>query len=644
MASPQPKVFEDSLVDPRLLDGIDSPDQLKNLSIAELHQLAQELRDRIIEVMSVNGGHLASSLGAVEIVLALHKVFQSPQDKFIWDIGHQTYAHKLITGRKDRFHLVRKHKGLSGFTNPKESPHDHFHAGHAGAALSTALGVAKNRDMSQRDEYIIPIIGDAALTCGLTYEALNNMQRDLKRFIVVLNDNQMSISENVGCIAHTLSRFLSNPTSTRIHQELDALVSKVPSVGSSLSRQGHKIVESLKNLVSPGAFFKHFGLSYIGPIDGHNVKKLIETFEGVKDSTWPVLVHVITQKGHGMQQAVDNPTNYHGARPFDLQTGKFLPCPTPQETFPKIFGRHVLKMGENDPSLIAVTPAMSAGSCLDDFMKRFPERCIDVGIAESHSVAYSGGLAFGGKMKVLATLYSTFLQRAFDNIYHDVCLQELPVVFAIDRAGIAGGDGQMANGIYDIGFLNAMPNMIISQPRNGHVLKELLESAFSWGRPAAIRYPNITTCEPSLPLIRRQAGKAEVLAMGEELLIIGLGHMCEIALQVREKLLAANIQATVLDPIFVKPLDSELLCHLLLTHRYIVTIEEHALTCGLGAILNHFLMGQGYSGVQVLNFGVPEAFVEQGSHRQLLQELGLTAEDIAATIVRRFIFNASAAL
>ena len=623
----------------RLLDDIDSPDQLKNFSIPELNQLAQELRERIIEVMSVNGGHLASSLGAVEITLALHKVFQAPQDKFIWDIGHQTYAHKLITGRKERFHEVRKHKGLSGFTNPKESIYDHFHAGHAGAALSTALGVAKNRDMSQRDEYILSIIGDAALTCGLTYEALNNMHRSLKRFIIILNDNQMSISENVGCITHTLSRFLSNPTSTRLHQEVDAIVSKVPSVGSSLSRQGHKIVESLKNLVSPGAFFKHFGLSYIGPIDGHNIKKLIETLEGVKDSTWPVLVHVITEKGHGMPEAVKNPTNYHGARPFDLQTGKFLPVPVPQETFPKIFGRQVLKMGENDPSLIAVTPAMSAGSCLDAFMKRFPERCIDVGIAESHSVAYSGGLAFGGKMKVLATLYSTFLQRAFDNVYHDVCLQELPVVFAIDRAGIAGGDGQMANGIYDIGFLNAMPNMIISQPRDGHVLKELLEAAFSWGRPAAIRYPNITTSEPSNPLIRRDPGRGEVLVEGQDLLIIGLGHMCETALQVRKDLLPLGVNATVLDPVFIKPLDTELLCDLLLSHRYLVTIEEHSLTCGIGAIINHFLMSHGYNNIQILNFGIPETFVEQGGHSELLKELGLDVESITAAIQCRFAFQ-----
>ena len=586
--------------------------------------------------MSVNGGHLASSLGSVEMTLALHKVFDSPQDKFIWDIGHQTYAHKLVTGRKDRFHLVRKHKGLSGFTNPNESPHDHFHAGHAGAALSTALGVAKNRDMSHRNEYIVPVIGDAALTCGLTYEALNNMQRDLTRFIIILNDNQMSISENVGCITHILSRFLSNPLSTKIHQEVDALVSKVPSFGSSLSRQGHKIVESLKNLVSPGAFFKHFGLSYIGPIDGHHVKKLIETLEGIKDSTWPVLVHVITEKGHGMQEAVKNPTNYHGARPFDLQTGKFLPNPTPQETFPKIFGRYVLKMGENDPSLIAVTPAMSTGSCLDDFMKRFPERCIDVGIAESHCVAYSGGLAFGGKMKVLVTIYSTFLQRAFDNVYHDVCLQKLPVVFAIDRAGIAGGDGQMANGIYDIGFLNAMPNMVISQPRNGHVLKELLECAFSWGRPAAIRYPNLVTSEAPLPFVKREVGKGEVLASGQDLLIIGLGHMCELALKVRETLKESGVTATVLDPIFVKPLDTELICDLLLNHRYVVTIEEHTLTCGLGAILNHFLMSHGYSSIQVLNVGIPETFVEQGSHQELLRELGLTAEEIVAAIQRRF--------
>lgn len=619
-----------------LLNKIQSPEDVKSLSPASLQQLITEIRARIIEVMSVNGGHLASNLGAVELTIALHKVFNSPTDKFIWDVSHQTYTHKLLTGRNDRFHKIRQFKGLCGFSHPKESTYDHFYAGHAGTALSLALGVAKNRDLTKRDEYIVPIIGDASLTCGLSLEALNNIPRNLKQFIVILNDNAMSISENVGAITHILSRILSNPTTNKLHQELDTFVSKIPNYGTSLAKQGHRITESLKNLVSPAAFFEHYGLSYIGPVDGHDVKKLIAVFERIKNSNWPVVVHVLTNKGQGMEEAIKNPTPYHGAKPFSRETGKFLPATSNRPTFPKVFGNHILKMAENDPSLVVVTPAMSAGSCLDDMMKKFPDRCLDVGIAESHAVTFSGGLAYGRKMKIVASIYSTFLQRAFDNLFHDVCLQELPVVFAIDRGGIAGADGSTHNGIYDISFLNAMPNMIISQPRNGHVLKELLESSFSWGHPAAIRYPNIATDDFDAPLMRREAGKGEVLVKGEGLLLISLGHMNNTALKVRELLQPYGINATVMDPVFVKPLDADLICDLLLTHTHIVTIEEHSAVSGLGSILNHFLMSHGFNQVRVLNCGVPETFVEQGTHAELLNEIGLTPEKITQRIATHF--------
>lgn len=616
---------------------IKSPADIKGLSLAELNQLAADIRSYIIEVLSVNGGHLGSNLGIVELTMAMHYVFNSPDDKFIWDVSHQTYVHKLLTGRVDRFPQIRQFKGLCGFCHPKESPYDHFYAGHAGTALSLALGVAKNRDLAKGQEYVIPIIGDATLTCGVSLEALNNITRDLKRFVVILNDNAMSISQNVGAITHILSRMLSNPTMSKLHQELDTLVSKIP-LGSALTKQGHRLTESLKNLVSPAVFFEHYGLSYIGPIDGHDIKKLIDVFEGIKDSQWPVVLHVLTQKGRGMEEAINNPVSYHGARPFSKDTGKFLPAPSPKLTFPKIFGAHLLKMAETDPSLIAVTPAMSAGSCLDEMMKKFPDRCLDVGIAESHAVTFSGGLAYGGKMKVLLSIYSTFLQRGLDNLFHDVCLQELPVVFAIDRAGISGPDGCTHHGIYDISFLNAMPNMIITQPRNGHVLKELLESAFNWKSPAAIRYPNMATEDspPGTPINYREVGKGEILVEGSDLLIVSLGHMNYTALKVREKLLEYGIEATVLDPVFIKPLDSDLLCRLLLTHSRIVTLEEHSAVCGLGAILNHFLATQGFNNVEVLNCGIPETFLDQGSHAELIQEIGLTPEKIVQRIIHRF--------
>lgn len=619
-----------------LLQDIQSPEDIKQLTMPQLQQLAGEIRTRIIEVMSVNGGHLASNLGSVELTLALHKVFDAPQDKFIWDVSHQTYTHKLLTGRQDRFHQIRQFKGLCGFCHPKESPYDHFHAGHAGTALSLALGVARNRDLNQGDEYILPIIGDATLTCGLSLEALNNISRNLRRFIVVLNDNAMSISENVGAITHILSRILSNPLTNKLHQELDSLVAKIPSYGSTLAKQGHRFTESLKNLVSPAVFFEHYGLTYIGPIDGHDVKKLVDILEGLKDSNWPVVLHVLTNKGQGMEEAIKNPISYHGAKPFHLDTGKFLPTTSNKPTFPKIFGAHILKMAERDSSIVAVTPAMSAGSCLDEFMKKFPDRCMDVGIAESHSITFCGGLAYGGKKKVVASIYATFLQRAFDNVFHDICLQELPVVFAIDRAGISGPDGATHHGIYDISFLNAMPNMVITQPRNGHVLKELLESAFDWGRPAAIRYPNMATEESDAPIMRRPLGKGEILAEGTGLLIMGLGHMNNMALKIREMLIPFGVNATVMDPVFVKPLDSELLYNLLATHSRLVTLEEHSAVSGLGAIVNHFLMSQGYNSVQVLNFGIPEAFLDQGGHADLMNEIGLTPEKITQRIVDHF--------
>jgi 1-deoxy-D-xylulose-5-phosphate synthase len=619
-----------------ILSTINSPIDLKTLSYADLLRLSTEIRHRIIEVMSNNGGHLASNLGAVELTIALHKTFNSPEDKFIWDVSHQTYPHKILTGRNDEFHTIRKYKGLCGFSHPKESPHDHFLAGHAGTALSLALGVAKNRDLTKRQEHVIPIIGDATLTCGMSLEALNNVPRDLKNFIVILNDNAMSISKNVGAITRILSRLLSNPTSNKIIHELDSIVSKIPSYGAMLAKQGHKITESLKNLVSPAVFFEQYGLYYVGPVDGHDVKKLTETLEALKGSEWPVLLHVLTNKGQGMDEAIKNPVSYHGVKPFDVGTGKFLPANSSKPTFPRVFGTHIVKMAENDPSLITVTPAMSAGSMLDELMKKFPERCLDVGIAEGHSVTFCGGLVYGRKMKVVASLYSTFLQRAFDNLFHDVCLQELPVVFAIDRAGLAGADGSTHNGIYDISFLNAMPNMVITQPRNGHVLKELLESSFSWGRPAAIRYPNIATEDSNEPLLLRELGKGEVLSEGENILIIGLGHMVYTALQLKELLLKTGVNATVLDPVFVKPLDTELFCKLLLTHQRIVTIEEHSLISGMGSIINNFLMSQGYSNIQVANFGIPETFVEQGSHSELIDELGLTPAKIYQRIALQF--------
>lgn len=605
------------------------PQELKAFSTDNLKSLAQEIRVRIMDVLSETGGHLSSNLGIVELTLALHTVFNSPKDRFIFDVGHQSYVHKLLTGRNSRFLSLRQTDGLSGFMHPPESPHDPFYSGHAGNALSLALGVAKNRDLRRQDEMILPILGDAALTCGLTLEAMNNIPRKLKKFIVVLNDNAMSISKNVGAITNILSRFFNSPTANNIYEELTDILSKIPSYGDFLAEKGNKMKESMKNLISTAPFFEQFGLSYVGPIDGHDIDKLIDTFEALKDVDHPTIVHVLTVKGQGMKNAIMDPTPYHGAKPFDRMTGEFHPPKSTSPTFPKIFGKQILKMAEEDPNIVAITPAMPVGSCLDPFMKRYPHRCIDVGIAEGHSVTYAGGVAHGGKLKVVATVYSSFLQRAFDNIYHDVCIQNSPVVFAIDRAGLATGDGVTAQGLYDISYLSAMPNMVIVQPRNGHLLKELLESAFDWQRPTAIRYPNLKTEESDAPIEKRELGKGEVLRKGKEVVIVALGHMVDIALKAHALLLERGACATVIDPIFIKPLDEALLRETFEKADLVITIEEHALIGGLGSLINTFILKENLGHLKVKNFGLPDTLIEHGSHQDLLEKYGITPELIA---------------
>jgi 1-deoxy-D-xylulose-5-phosphate synthase len=623
-----------------ILSRIHQPEDIKPLTIADLKQLAQEVRNRIIEVLSVTGGHLASNLGSVELTLALHYVFNSPIDKFIFDVSHQTYTHKLLTGRNNAlFDKIRTSGGLSGFCHPKESIHDHFFAGHAGTALSLAIGMVHSRNLSEGDEHIIPIIGDATLTCGLSIEALNNIPKDVGRFIVILNDNEMSISQNVGGITHILSRLLSNPTTSKLTHELEHLVSKIPIYGSSLAKQGHRITESVKNLVSSAPFFEQYGLSYIGPIDGHDLKKMIAVFQAIHHLPMPVLVHLLTKKGQGVMQAENDPITYHGVKPFDPKTCEFLPSPAAKPTFPKIFGKLVVELGEKNKHLTLVTPAMSLGSCLDPFKEKFPNRFFDVGIAEGHAVTFAGGLAKTEKTQVICSIYSTFFQRALDNLFQDVCLQEIPVIFAVDRAGLATGDGATHHGIYEVSFLRAMPNMVICQPRNGQLLKELVTSSFQWQRPAAIRYPNMTTEEGKDPLKFRPLGKGEILAEGEDLLIIALGHQCYDALNLRDLLKERGISATVVDPIFVKPLDTDLLGHLLLTHTRIVTLEEHSLKGGLGSEINEFLFAHDFGPIQVLNFGIPETYLEQGGYRELLSEIGLTAEKMLLRILAHFSFN-----
>ncbi len=631
------RVSKSSSPKPRHLSEISSPDQLKALSPEELSLLAAEIRERIIEVMSKNGGHLASNLGSVELTLALHQVFSSPEDKIIFDVSHQAYTHKLLTGRSGpEFDLIRNSGGLSGFCHPEESCHDHFFAGHAGTGLSLALGMAASRSSDQRQNHVIAVIGDASLSCGLTFEALNNISKATERLIVVLNDNAMSISHNVGGMTSLLSRLVSNPTTSLMRREVSGWLHRIPLVGKALARQAKRFTSSVKNLVSSAPFFEQFGLSYIGPIDGHDLKKLTATFEAIKDFPMPLLVHLYTKKGYGLKKAEADPITFHGVKPFNLETCEFLPTKSSAPTFPKIFGKHLLQMGERDPDLQVVTPAMSLGSCLDPFMEKFKGRAYDVGIAEGHAVTFSGGLAKTQRKRVICSIYATFLQRAFDNLFHDVCLQAIPVVFAIDRAGLAFADGATHHGIYDIGFLKSMPNMVICQPRNGDLLKELLDSCFDWNLPVAIRYPNIETQESARESRRRPLGKGEILAEGEDLIIVALGAMAKTALTVRGQLIERGIFATVVDPIFVKPLDRALLLELCSKHSRLVTLEEHSLKSGLGAEVASFLFENGLGQIDLLQIGVPDQFYHHKNSAEFLDAIGLSAVKIEERILASF--------
>lgn len=618
----------------KLLDAIHSPQDLHTLSTRELIDLSTQIRSRIIDILSITGGHLASNLGIVELTIALHATFSSPKDQLIFDVGHQAYVHKLLTGRNDRFPSLRQTGGLSGFTDPTESVHDHFYSGHAGNTLSLALGLAKNRDLRGQCHHILPVLGDASLTCGLTLEAMNNIPKHLKNFIVILNDNAMSISKNVGAITSILSRFFDTPIASHLHKKLTDLIGDISGDKKELAKRGDQVKESLKTLINTAPFFEQFGLSYVGPIDGHNIETLLKTLKALKTAKEPTLVHVLTVKGQGMKKALDRPTPYHGAKPFDRITGEFHPSKSLTPTFPKIFGSHLLKLAEVDPKITAITPAMPVGSCLDAFMQRYPKRCIDVGIAEGHAITYAAAMAKGGHLKVIACIYSTFLQRAFDNIYHDVCLQKAPLVIAIDRAGLATGDGVTAQGIYDLSFLNAMPNLTITQPRDGHILKALLESALNSNHPTAIRYPNLATTERNdVPLSPLPFGKGELLAPGKEVALIALGHMCSIALEVRQLLANIGISALVIDPIFIKPLDNSLILDACRRVKLTVTIEEHALQGGFGSIIAH-LLSTSLHLAPLLHFGLPDRPIPHGSHSDLLTQFELTPAAISAKIER----------
>lgn len=614
-----------------LLDTINSPADLRNLSVQQLEELAGEIRERIIETVARTGGHLAPSLGVVELTLALHYVFDSPQDKIVWDVGHQAYAHKLITGRRDLFPTLRQHGGLSGFTVRAESPHDPFGAGHGSTSIAAALGFAKARDLRGGTEKVVAVIGDGAMTGGLALAALNQagaMQADM---MVVLNDNEMSISHNVGALSAHLARLraaLVEPAVRRMRAEVAQALRRLP-MGEAMLEALDRVRDGVKQLVVPGMLFEEMGFTYLGPIDGHDLPDLISTLRQASRLRGPVLVHVVTVKGKGYEPAEADPVRFHGTRPFDVENGLLDTSPSGTVTYSQVFGEALVELARRDERIVAVAAAMIEGTGLGPFREAFPQRCFDVGMAEEVAVVFAAGLAAAG-LKPVVAIYSTFLQRAYDSIVHDVALQGLPVVFALDRAGLVGDDGPTHHGVLDLSYLRHVPGMVCMAPANEGELRRMLVTALSLEGPAAIRYPRGAGTEQGLdePLEPLEIGKAEVLREGQDVAILALGAMVQPALEAAEVLAGEGMAATVVNARFVKPLDAELVCELARGCRCLVTVEENAAAGGFGSGVVELLAAQGLrTPVRVL--GLPDSFVPHGDRQRLLSECGLDATGIA---------------
>jgi 1-deoxy-D-xylulose-5-phosphate synthase len=600
-----------------ILERLRSPAEIKTLSMGELRILAGEIRDVIIDTVSDNGGHLASSLGVVELTLALHRVLATPEDRIIWDVGHQAYAHKLITGRLGRFHTLRRLGGISGFPKRQESVYDCFDAGHASTSISAALGIAAARDAVGGREKIVAVIGDGSLTGGLAYEGLNQAGHLKKDLIIVLNDNEMSISPNVGAMASFLSRKLTSDPLVRLRRTVENLIARIPRIGKKFLDIARRAEESLKGFLTPGMLFEALGFRYVGPLNGHRIEELIEALDNVTRLEGPILVHVLTKKGKGYPPAEENPSLFHGVGPFDRVSGAVKEDKGGLGTYTSVFGRTLVELGERDRRIVAVTAAMADGTGLKEFARRFPDRFFDVGIAEGHAVTFAAGLACRGLRPVVA-IYSTFLQRAYDQIVHDVCLQNLPVVFALDRGGIVGADGATHQGVFDLSYLRHIPNMTVMAPRDEAELRRAMVTALTHDRPFAYRYPRgnalgLPLDEAPLPL---RIGKGDKLRDGPDGVVVAVGAMVFEALRAAERLEDLGIRLAVVDARFVKPLDRDLLCTEALRTGVVVTVEENVLQGGFGgAVLE--LMEREELSPRLLRIGLGDVFVEQGSQKEL---------------------------
>ncbi len=620
----------------RLLPRINAPADLKQLTVPQLKQLAEEIRAYLVEVVARTGGHLAPSLGVVELTIALHYLFDSPRDKIVWDVGHQAYVHKILTGRRDLLPTIRQHGGLSGFLRIAESQHDSFGAGHASTSISAALGMATKRDLMGEDFYVVTVSGDGAMTGGLAYEALNNAGDSGRDMLVILNDNEMSISPNVGAISRYLTSLSTNPFLKKLRDEGYHLIEMLPK-GATAAEVANRLERNLKNVLVPGALFQALGFHYFGPIDGHDLVGLLDVIGRLRDEKGPVLLHLLTKKGRGYPYAEEDPNTYHGLNPFDVASGKSLPAEKAPPAYTTVFSQAACELAEADPRVVAITAAMADGTGLVKFAKKFSERFFDVGIAEAHAVTFSAGMALQG-MRPIAAIYSTFLQRAYDQIIHDVAVQDIPVVFCLDRAGLCGPDGPTHHGVFDMTYLRAVPNFIIAAPKDGYELRNLLYTAvMQTDHPFAIRYPKeACPADPgSSPFQRIPIGSWESLGDGEEIAFLAVGTMVAHARKVILSLENRGVRAGLVNCRFVKPLDGEMLRRLSVRYRVLVTLEENTLRGGFGSGVYEHLRENDLlrPELKLVHIGIPDHFVLHGGRADLFEEIGLSVNRIEQRVL-----------
>ncbi len=616
-----------------LLDQVNKPEDIKKLSLAQLEELAQEIRLFLIEKLSVTGGHLAPNLGVVELTLALHYLLDSPRDKIIFDVGHQSYVHKILTGRKDRFDTLRKYEGLCGFVKRSESEHDVWEAGHSSTSLSAAMGMAMARDFKGEHNKVVAIIGDAAIASGMAFEALNHIGHSKENLIVILNDNEMSIAPNVGAMHNYLSKIRSDKHYLKMKEEAEHLIKRIPAIGGKLAKMGERIKDCLKYMLVSGVIFEELGFTYCGPVDGHNLELLMETLRQASKVQGPVLVHVITVKGKGYPPAEADSHTWHGLGPYKMESGKVIKSAGPP-MYTEVFGLTLSTLARSDKRIVAITPAMPGGSGLLKFAAEFPGRMIDVGIAEQHAATLCAALAMEG-MKPIFAIYSTFLQRSYDQIVHDICRHNANVIFAIDRAGFVGPDGETHQGVYDIAFLRHIPNMVLMMPRNENELQYMLLTAVDYDSgPIAVRYPRTAGRGVALDAPEQwkpiPIGSWEVLREGKDLVILAVGPaMIEIAEEAANRLLINGISVRVINARFIKPMDKELLLELAKHDEVsIITLEEGSLYGGFGSAVLEFYAEQGIYTMQIRSIAIPDVFVEHGTIKEQLDEVGITIDRV----------------